>query len=254
MTLKFRLRKTLHRLGLLHMLRRVKKRFVRAENAFKPSDPRVLISTAKCLDWLAAQGLAEGSDYLEFGIFRGFNLWFAQAYARSLGVNDMRFFGFDSFFGLPPIEEIDNTGPFLEGDFSAYRDEVEKFLTRFGVDWTRTHLVEGFFDRTLTPATREKHGLRRCGFAVVDCDLYTSTVDVLKFLPPLLGHKTLLFFDDWDDFGDGANRGEPRAFAEFTETHAASIRVEPFRDLKALGGKGKAFMVERITPVSDTPR
>src|SRR5262245_42220344 len=95
------LRKTLRSLGLLSLARKLKGRVVHVENEFKPADPRLLISTSICLRWLAERGLAEGSDYLEFGIFRGFNLWYAQAYARNVGIRSMRFFGFDSFFGIP---------------------------------------------------------------------------------------------------------------------------------------------------------
>src|SRR5438094_462652 len=105
---KFLVRKLLHKTHLLQPARTIKKCLVgsRAQNEFKPADPRLLISTLKNLQWLAQHGHAEGSDYLEFGIFRGFNLWYAQAVAPTLGIGDMRFFGFDSFFGIPPVQGV----------------------------------------------------------------------------------------------------------------------------------------------------
>jgi hypothetical protein len=239
-------RKLLKRLGLLEQVRAIKRRFVSPRAyEFKPADPRLLISTAVCMRWLFDKRLAEGSDYLEFGIFRGFNLWYTQALARAWGVRDMRFFGFDSFFGIPPVDGIDKDGPFHEGDFSAYREDVEAAITRFGVDWKHTFLVEGFFEQSLVSSTVQKHHLRRCSFAVVDCDLYSSTVPVLRFLEPLLGDEALLYFDDWDDYGGEPLRGEPKAFAEFTTQHAETFETEPFVDLVGLGGKGKAFVVRR---------
>jgi hypothetical protein len=240
-------RKLLRKAGLLEKTRSIKARLVgrRAANEFKPADPRLLISVLRCMQWLEGNGLAEGSDYLEFGVFRGFNLWYTQALARAMGVRDMRFFGFDSFFGIPAVEGVDEGGPFHEGDFSAYRDEVEGFLTRFGVDWDKTVLLEGFFDQTLVPGAAARYGLRRCSLCLVDCDLYSSSVTVLKFVEPMLADRSLLLFDDWADFGGHAERGEPRAFHEFLDRNAEVLEAEPFDDLGGLGGKGKAFVIRR---------
>src|SRR5205823_4802278 len=106
----------LKRVGLLESARSIKKKLGGPPpDDFNPGNPRTCVPTAKCFQWLHESGLAEGSDYLEFGIFRGFNLWFAQATARLASVSDMRYFGFDSFFGLPPITGIDRGGCFEEG-------------------------------------------------------------------------------------------------------------------------------------------
>jgi O-methyltransferase len=240
-------RKMLRNVGLLDSARRLKQRLTRYHPTmeFKPADPRLLTSTLRCFQWLLENNLAEGSDYLEFGIFRGFNLWYSQSLARAFGVKDMRFFGFDSFFGIPPVNGIDAGGAFREGDFSAYKDDVHAALTRFGVDWNNTFLIEGFFENSLNQATIKQYALRRSSFCVVDCDLYSSTVTVLNFIAPLLGDPCLLYFDDWADYGPDQSKGEPRAFAEFLERNAHVFDVEPFIDFRAIGGKGKAFVLHR---------
>ena len=212
---------------------------------FRPADPRTQISTLTCFGWLRERGRLEGTDYFEFGIFRGFNLWFVQAFARAMAVMDMRFVGFDSFSGLPRLEGIDCGGSFARGDFRASRPEVEAYFTHFGVDWNTTVLVEGLYRTTLNAATSERYALRRCALCVVDCDLYASTVPVLSFVRPLLATESVIFFDDWEDFEGGAARGEPRAFAEFMPDHAAEFSAEAFVDLPPLGGKGKAFVLRR---------
>jgi hypothetical protein len=51
-----------------------------------------------------------------------------------MGMNRMKFFGFDSFFGLPPVEGLDAGGEFREGAYVATRPDVERFLTNYGVD------------------------------------------------------------------------------------------------------------------------
>jgi O-methyltransferase len=189
--------------------------------------------------------LLEGSDYLEFGIYRGFNLWYTQALSRAMGTRDMRFFGFDSFFGIPPVDGIDSDGPFHEGDFSAYRDEVEHWLKRYGGAQNQPVLVEGFFEKTLNAELMAKHSFRRAAFCVVDCDLYSSSKTVLDWVAPLLHEQTLLFFDDWDDFGDQDDKGEKKAFSEFCAKFSDRFSFEPFENLKAIGGKGIAFIVHR---------
>ena len=71
---------------------------------------------------------------------------------------------------------------------------------------------------------------------------------VLNYVAPLLGDTALLYFDDWADFGPGAQCGEPKAFAEFMQQNGDRFAAEPFADLLALGGKGKAFIIRRKSP------
>lgn len=241
--MKVVVRKVLNRFGLLDRVRRVKKKFSSIENEFKPGDPRTLISTIQCMNWLIEKQGRELGDFMEFGIYRGFNVWFAQAYARTQQVTGIRYFGFDSFIGIPPVDGIDKGGAFHEGDFSAYRDEVETWLTRFGVDWDRTKLISGFFDKSLHSGLYSEYKLEKCSLCVVDCDLYSSTVPVLEFVRPLLKSGSVIYFDDWADFGEAADKGEPLAFREFQERVAGELTFEPFTDLKKVGGKGKAFIV-----------
>ena len=180
-------------------------------SVFKPADPRTQVSTLLCFDWLQERDLLEGTDYFEFGIFRGFNLWFVQAYAKARGLTNMRFAGFDSFFGLPPVEGIDAGGSFKEGGFSSYREEVETYYKRYGVDWDKTMLVQGFYEDSLNNQTIEKFKLRKCALCVIDCDLYSSTVSVLNFVAPLLADTSVLYFDDWIDFWSVRREGRTKS-------------------------------------------
>ncbi len=225
--------------GLLHLFRSMKGRFAGPEKNFAPADPRLIITVNRCLSWCARAGLAEGSDYLEFGIFRGFTLWYAQAIAREIGIRDMRFFGFDSFLGLPPLRGRDKGAPFYEGAFYAPRPEVETYLNRFGVDWGKTFLVEGWFDKTLVPETRKKYGLRNVSVCVFDSDLYCSATRALQFIEPILRDRSVILFDDWNDFGHDPEKGEAKAFSEFLKENP-HIQPEPF---EIFGEKGKGFIL-----------
>ena len=52
--------------------------------------------------------LGEG-DYYEFGLFKGYSFWTAQKTAKQHEAQSMRFFGFDSFAGLPDVGGLDKT-------------------------------------------------------------------------------------------------------------------------------------------------
>ncbi len=216
-------RRLLRAVGLLEMARSIKRGF---HPAFMPAKPQLLMAVHRSLRWSAQRNLLEGSDYLEFGIYRGFTLWYAQVIARDFGIQDMRFFGFDSFAGLPPVRGIDRKGSFETGDFYCSRKDVETFLSEQKTDWSRTFLVEGWFEKTLTPQMRDRHALRRCSLCVIDCDLYESAHQVLKFIEPNIGDQTIVLFDDWFDFGNDPTKGEQKAFSEFLQRNP-HIRPEP---------------------------
>ena len=102
-------------------------------------------------------------------------------------------------------------------------------------------LIPGFFDDFLKPELYASNNLRRCSLCVVDCDLYSSTVPVLKFMRPLLAVNSVVYFDDWGDFGPGEEKGEPLAFREFF-AEAKDLAFQPL-PLIPHGGKGMAFIV-----------
>jgi hypothetical protein len=234
-------RRFLHTIRLLEPLRAIKRRMVYIEHGFQPCTPPLLIALNRAVRWCIDEGIAEGSEYYEFGIYRGFALWYTQALAKDMGVGDMRFVGFDSFFGLPPTKGLDVSEEFREGNYEASRKQVEGFLTQYGVDWQKTSLVEGWFKDTLNNATVSKYQLKRCSLCVVDCDLYESAQQVLNFVGPLLADKAVILFDDWNSFNSDPNKGEQRAFREFLAQNP-TLHAEPFVEF---GGHGKGFVIRR---------
>lgn len=175
-------------------------------------------------------------DYLEFGVYRGWSLKMARTLSRKCGLRRMRFFGFDSFRGLPDV--ADRTCPcFRGGAMAATRSAVEKLFTPRELG-SRVQLVEGFFGTTLTPETRARLGLTRAAIINVDCDVYESARVVFPFLAPLLQPGTLLFLDDWFCYRGDANRGIQRAFGEWTSTQP-NFR---FTDYLRYGCHGKVML------------
>ena len=215
-------------------------RFDRSFFTLSPGLPKALQAAMAELE---ANGLVHRTDYYEFGVFRGYALHAAQAAARALRADSMRFYGFDSFKGLPTVPAVDNNGSmFFAGQFSCSRDFVEDALRRNGADLSKITLVEGFFEDSLTPELRSRHPFRPVGVAVIDCDLYASTVPVLNWLDDLVQPGSILMLDDWRAFGDRADKGQQRALNEWLERQPG-FELENMFDFET---HGRAFRVRAV--------
>lgn len=192
-------------------------------------------------DYLAGADLP--GDYLEFGVFQGAT--FAHAFNRMRGLfKDMRFFAFDSFEGLPATKGLDSvdgfTSKFYESQFSCSEEEFLANLQRLDVDLSRVKTVKGWFDETLNPETATRLGIEKIAAAWIDCDLYESTVPILKFITPYLSTGSVVLFDDWRCFRNLPTLGEQRACHEWL-TENPQIKL---RELFSFGWHGIAFTVD----------
>jgi hypothetical protein len=129
--------------------------------------------------------------YLEFGVFEGRSLrWWVE----HLTVPHAAFIGFDSFEGLPEDWRPGMaTGAFRAGSPPRIDDK-------------RVSFVVGWFDDTLPGLELPAHEQL---IVNIDCDLYSSTDTVLRWLEPHLRPGTLLYFDEFPD-----RDHEMRAFLE----------------------------------------
>lgn len=157
---------------------------------------------------------AVNGDYYEFGVYSGFTLYTAWFHAKKLGLN-MRFFGFDSFAGLPEVTGIDAGAGFQTGQYACGIDEVTAELAKRGVDWRRLFLIKGFYSESLKPELKTKFDMKLAAVVLVDCDIYASTVPALAFMESLFQEGTIILFDDWNCFGASDEKGERKAWHEF---------------------------------------
>ena len=180
-------------------------------------------------------------DYYEFGMFRGYSFLKAFEYSQSNGIDNIHFYGFDSFEGLPATEGVDVAdGRFFEGQFSCSKEQVESNLLSHGMDMSRATLIEGFYSDSLTDALKEKHNFNKASVVLLDCDLYSSTIEALDWLESYLQSGTILLFDDWFSYGDDENLGQPKALNDFLEKNQ-TFSVEP---LWKFSRNGKAFILK----------
>jgi len=132
---------------------------------------------------------------LEFGVFRGLSLSHA---ARKYP--QRRFYGFDSFEGLPQ-----DGRPDWKIDFALPE------LPRVPAN---CRLMPGWFRNTIPPFLAE-HG-DPIAFVGIDCDLYSSTRDVLFGLGERLRPGTVFYFDELVNY-DSFLWNEMLALFEFLE-------------------------------------
>ncbi len=181
-------------------------------------------------------------DYYEFGLYKGYTFYIAYRTAERLGLGQTRFYGFDSFQGLPQVEDVDKTGGrFFEGQFSCSRQQVEKNLKKHGVDFNKVQLIEGFYEDVLDKKLKKELPAGRAGVVLFDCDLYSSTRTALDWLQGLITDKTVMVFDDWYSFTEGQEMGQQRALKEFGERNPNLI-FEPEMEFER---NGKMFIVHQ---------
>jgi hypothetical protein len=167
-------------------------------------------------------------DYLEFGVFTGTSMSCMFQVVQELQLNQVRFFGFDSFEGMPESSAIEDEGTWQPGQFKFGIEYTKGILRKRGVDLNRVLLTKGWFCDTWTPEFIQKHQIKKAGVIMVDCDIYSSTCDVLKLCEPLIQDKAILFFDDWNSNGlADKNLGEKKAFNEFLQENPC-FTIEEF--------------------------
>ena len=170
-------------------------------------------------------------DYLEFGVYRGSSFTLAARSAAKYGLNTMRYFAFDSFQGLPEAEGK----VFAHGEFACSEQNFTRIITKAGVPIGKVVKVKGFYNESLTNDVKAKYKLDRATVVHIDCDLYSSTKDVLAFIEGIVQAGTIIIFDDWSVFRNEdrpEDFGEPKAFNEWVLRKAFEDFYE-FRSTKA---------------------
>jgi len=124
-------------------------------------------------------------DYLEFGVFQGDSI----RHWAGLNTNpDSRFYGFDSFEGLPEDWKR------FDGQMVKAHFDVDGALP--DIDDDRVSFVPGWFQETVD-VFLEKFEPRSQLVVHVDSDLYSSALYVLTRLDALLVPGTIVVFDEF---------------------------------------------------------
>lgn len=122
----------------------------------------------------------EKIDYLEFGVFEGTSLTWWLNKNRNI---DSRFFGFDTFNGLPEDWGCLKKGTFQTANCPQINDP-------------RCKLLAGLFQDTLNPFLQDQNFKNRL-VVYLDADLYSSTTHVLNALAYYFRKDDILIFDEF---------------------------------------------------------
>jgi len=151
------------------------------------------------------------------------------AYDAFSHLYDFTYVAFDSFEGLPEVEGIDvHSGLWYRGKMCTSEESFVKMCLAHGLPRNRLRTVKGFYEDSLTTALRDELAPLKAAVVYIDCDLYASTIPVLRFIRDFLQPGTVLIFDDWFLFYGDPERGERRAFKEFCAANPRAARFEPF--------------------------
>jgi len=182
-------------------------------------------------------------DYLEFGVYRAGTLIPAYHFSRAMGKNldKMRFYGFDSFEGLPSITGKDKIEfeHFSEGSYTGIMSDVVSLLKESKVKAERVDLIKGWYDKVLTKVLKKKLKIKKAAVVWIDCDLYESSVPVMNFITDYMQDGTIIVFDDYYCFRGNPEQGEQKAFSEWLKKNPKILAI-PFR--KSYWG-GQAFLI-----------
>jgi O-methyltransferase len=182
-------------------------------------------------------GLPEERGYYEFGIFKGFSFWFAEWISRECKSQNLRFYGFDSFEGLP---EPQSDETWEGGNYASSLDFVTDMLKQNGTDLSRVKLYKGFFSKQLFESLRQSEDFCPCSICVIDCDLYDSTVEVLDFMKHYFVPGSILLIDEY--LRTDETHGEKRALLEFEQKNPSFSKEHLFD----FGEHGSTFRVKTI--------
>lgn len=149
------------------------------------------------------ENLTEAINYLEFGVADGVSFkWWADKNKNP----DSRFFGFDTFTGLPEDFGVMKKNDYdTRGNFPDVNDE-------------RCSFYAGLFQKSL-PRFLENFKFDKRTVLHLDADLYSSTLFVFTTLYPNLKKGDIIIFDEF-----GVPTHEFKAFIDITSAFPLKYR------------------------------
>ncbi len=178
--------------------------------------------------------------YFEFGCHSGRTFSSAINSSKFLNLNNFKFYAFDSFQGLPKTTKEDGSF-FKTGEYYTSKKTFLNIIRRnTGVNSSDINVVEGFYESSLTSELSKR--LPKAGIIYIDCDLYSSTKNVLDFLRNHITNGTIIMLDDYYCASKvGHIKGQRHAFENFIR----SENIYNFEHYKNYSDFGAIFFVNK---------
>jgi len=152
---------------------------------------RRLENVQHCVADVLQQGIP--GDLIETGVWRGGTTIFMRALLRAYNVTDRTVWVADSFEGLPAPTAAQDQRDLSQTDFLKVSvDQVKKNFEKFDLLDDQVQFIPGWFSDTLPTAPIQQLAILR-----IDCDLYSSTMDVLTTLYDRVSPGGYVIVDDY---------------------------------------------------------
>jgi Macrocin-O-methyltransferase (TylF) len=157
-------------------------------------------------------------DYHEYGCHRCRTFRMALTEARRHGLDEMKFWAFDSFEGLPTPSTETSVSKWTQGALTTSEATFRDLVRQHGIYVDKVATVKGYYADSLTTELQHRfvEKEKKIALVTVDCDLYESAVPVFQFVDPLLQDGSVIYLDDLFVGNKGnPGRGVARAFREY---------------------------------------
>jgi O-methyltransferase len=167
----------------------------------------------KCIHYINKKKIK--GDIVECGIWKGGNLFLAKKINDIYHKSNRKFYGYDTFSGMPKPEKYEDNN--LKKEFannkvrfewlSISKEKVKKYAKIFFDDTSDFYFIEGKVENTLKI---KKNIPKKISLLRLDTDYYTSTKIELEKLYEKLSKGGILIIDDYGDM-----RGAKKAVDDF---------------------------------------
>jgi hypothetical protein len=186
------------------------------------------------IDKLIIDNYSDEYDIYQFGTFQGYTLSGLFLYIKENNILFNNFIGFDSLEGLP-LEKLDinNNVHWTPGQYSISDvlnktnisvDEYKEYLfqtKKIPPEYeNKTIIFKGFYEKSLNDDILKY--LKPALFIDIDCDIYTSTLQVLEFIfknKLYVNGKTIIRYDDWANNNMEYQTGQSKAHLDITKKY-----------------------------------
>lgn len=181
----------------------------------------MLIGFETIIDYIKKNKLQNTNcDVYEFGVCTGGGTGQILTDFRDNEISFNKFYGFDSWEGLPEeAEGIYRPDIWEKGAFTAHhalhiaQDKVIPHLIAYTSRLTDrpVEFISGFYEKSLTPELAKEKKFRPALFVSMDVDIYISCLQVWEYMiaQKLIIPGTVIRYDDWGDFTHPMWEGRP---------------------------------------------
>ena len=181
--------------------------------------------------------------FIEFGVASGMTLNFALLNAKVRKMDQMLFYGVDTFLGFPQTDgpEVNfKSYQSIVGSRSFSKKIVNKVLNKKSLK--NLKLIKMNMETDDLKSILGVMANKRVAIAHLDMDYYLPTLNALKVVASSLSTGSVLMFDNFFFFAANDDMGERRALIEFKQSHPEIV----VSDFFTYGWHGKAFVVSSI--------